>query len=903
MGGAQPLAATMNGAVALVAEVDPERIEKRLKTRYLDEKETRHRSRHRSRPRGKGRAAGCFDRRRGQRRGSARAAPRPQRPARARHRPDVGPRRALRLRSAGRHARGADAPARGGSEAVHRALLRDHGRPCARSPRAAAPRMRSSSTMATISGGRRRKPASPTRSRSAGSCLCTSGRSSARARGRSGGPRCRATRRTFGRPTARFSSSFPGTARSSAGSASPRSASRSRAFRPASAGWVTASAHRAGLLFNELVRDGRVRGPIVIGRDHLDSGSVASPNRETEGMRDGSDAIADWPILNALINTASGATWVSVHHGGGVGIGYSHSRRDGRRRGRHRGRGAAARPRAQERPGHGRHAPRRRRVSRGRRGRADAGSRPAVSELTQARRLEAAGARRGSAFSPRRRSPGSTAGSRFRRAHRRRATAPPELRRALEDVSRDLAARTRAFAENPEVSRSLSGGGIAVERERLFSSARQAVGDAPAGTWIALADPRGNAARLVGRCPGAPSADPAVRHARSPVVGHPDGAPALGSRGTASVRRSRVRRPDAPRGGARVSRAFGLGPPPRSGSRSLPRRSAGAPGGPAGRSPLVAGRVARCRPFQRRFYGHARRLSFSSWRSLSRSSRSAASPPRSEPACCSPFSARRRRRPAGHRVLAEPRVWLLAAGLFFFPSACWPSAASSRTATSGRSLPPVPRFGSPVRFAALVAAHGATLPDLGSPFPIYRAAVFRARGPGGPARLGAGDRRLARAVRDRGARMGNGRRSSSLSSGSSGRFSSSRPSPRVPAGGRGGVPPRVRSLAENNRIGAGGRSARAVSARRGNDPPPPARGGADPRKRAGRRGLSRRPGDPAAGARPDFADAVVTVRRAVDRMEKLDLAKELPAPVEDVDLSDLAYRLWRDGEARATSAL
>ncbi len=80
---------------------------------------------------------------------------------------------------------------------------------------------------------------------------------------------------------------------------------------------------RAGLLFNDLVRRGKVRAPIVIGRDHLDAGSVASPNRETEGMRDGSDAIADWPILNALINTACGATWVSVHHGGGVGIGYS----------------------------------------------------------------------------------------------------------------------------------------------------------------------------------------------------------------------------------------------------------------------------------------------------------------------------------------------------------------------------------------------------------------------------------------------------------------------------------------------------------------------------------------------------------------------------------------------------
>ncbi len=80
---------------------------------------------------------------------------------------------------------------------------------------------------------------------------------------------------------------------------------------------------RAGLKFNEMVASGAVKAPIVIGRDHLDSGSVASPNRETEGMKDGSDAIADWAILNALINTASGATWVSFHHGGGVGIGYS----------------------------------------------------------------------------------------------------------------------------------------------------------------------------------------------------------------------------------------------------------------------------------------------------------------------------------------------------------------------------------------------------------------------------------------------------------------------------------------------------------------------------------------------------------------------------------------------------
>jgi urocanate hydratase len=93
---------------------------------------------------------------------------------------------------------------------------------------------------------------------------------------------------------------------------------------PARICWLGYGARaRAGRIFNDLVASGRVKAPIVIGRDHLDSGSVASPNRETESMRDGSDAIADWPILNALVNTAAGATWVSVHHGGGVGIGYS----------------------------------------------------------------------------------------------------------------------------------------------------------------------------------------------------------------------------------------------------------------------------------------------------------------------------------------------------------------------------------------------------------------------------------------------------------------------------------------------------------------------------------------------------------------------------------------------------
>jgi urocanate hydratase len=93
---------------------------------------------------------------------------------------------------------------------------------------------------------------------------------------------------------------------------------------PARICWVgLGDRHRLGLAFNEMVARGELKAPIVIGRDHLDSGSVASPNRETEAMRDGSDAVADWPLLNALLNTASGASWVSIHHGGGVGMGYS----------------------------------------------------------------------------------------------------------------------------------------------------------------------------------------------------------------------------------------------------------------------------------------------------------------------------------------------------------------------------------------------------------------------------------------------------------------------------------------------------------------------------------------------------------------------------------------------------
>jgi urocanate hydratase len=93
---------------------------------------------------------------------------------------------------------------------------------------------------------------------------------------------------------------------------------------PARICWVgLGQRHRLGLAFNEMVASGELKAPVVIGRDHLDSGSVASPNRETEAMKDGSDAVSDWPLLNLLLNTASGATWVSFHHGGGVGMGYS----------------------------------------------------------------------------------------------------------------------------------------------------------------------------------------------------------------------------------------------------------------------------------------------------------------------------------------------------------------------------------------------------------------------------------------------------------------------------------------------------------------------------------------------------------------------------------------------------
>ncbi len=151
---------------------------------------------------------------------------------------------------------------------------------------------------------------------------------------------------------------------------------------PARICWVgLGDRHRLGLAFNAMVASGELKAPVVIGRDHLDSGSVASPNRETEAMLDGSDAVSDWPLLNALLNTASGATWVSLHHGGGVGMGYSqHSGMvivaDGTPEA-----AAAHRPRAVERPRDRRDAPCGCGL-RDRQGlRARAGARPALARL------------------------------------------------------------------------------------------------------------------------------------------------------------------------------------------------------------------------------------------------------------------------------------------------------------------------------------------------------------------------------------------------------------------------------------------------------------------------------------------------------------------------------------------
>ncbi len=323
MGGAQPLAATMAGASMLAIECDPSRVEKRLATRYLD------------------RLAGSLDealalldeaRRSGVpvsvavvgnaaelvpellRRGVRPDAVTDQTSA---HDPGngylplgwtlAGVARAAPLRPGRRGARRRSAR----WWRTSRRWSRSTGWACRRS------------TTATTCARWRTTPARAMPSPSRASCRRTSGRCSSAASGRSAGWRSRATRTTSARPTPRSRSCCRTTAHLHRWL---DMAQQRIAFQglPARICWIgLGERDRVGLAFNEMVARGELKAPIVIGRDHLDSGSVASPNRETEGMRDGSDAVSDWPLLNAMLSVAGGATWVSIHHGGGVGMGYS----------------------------------------------------------------------------------------------------------------------------------------------------------------------------------------------------------------------------------------------------------------------------------------------------------------------------------------------------------------------------------------------------------------------------------------------------------------------------------------------------------------------------------------------------------------------------------------------------
>jgi urocanate hydratase len=322
MGGAQPLAATMNGATALVAEVDPERIEKRLKTRYLDEKE-------RDLDRAIDRALAAQAGREAVSIGvEVNAVDLLERLLARGVLPD------LVTDQTSAHDELHGYVPRGGSLAELTRLRRDDAkqyiersyRTMADHVRALLELQRRGSVVFDYGNnlrGQAQKAGVEDAFRIGGFVplyirpLFCEGKGPFRWAALSGDPE---DIRTTDRALLDLFPKDAGLARWI------RLAGERIAFQglPARICWLGyGERHRAGLLFNDLVRTGRVRAPIVIGRDHLDAGSVASPNRETEGMRDGSDAIADWPILNALVNTAAGATWVSVHHGGGVGIGYS----------------------------------------------------------------------------------------------------------------------------------------------------------------------------------------------------------------------------------------------------------------------------------------------------------------------------------------------------------------------------------------------------------------------------------------------------------------------------------------------------------------------------------------------------------------------------------------------------
>ena len=354
MGGAQPLAVTMNDGVCLAIEVDEARARRRLDIGYVDR--LTHRPGRGTRVgarRGRGRAGGV-DRARRQRRRDRAGLGRGRRALRRRHRPDVGPRRAGGLRARGDLARRRRELRRALPDEYVRRSMRVDGRPRPGDPRLPATpgavafdygnNLRAQALEAGVANAYDYPGFVPAFVRP----LFCEGRGPFRWAALSGDPA------DIARTDQAVLELFP----DDAGLRRWITMAQARVpFQglPARICWLGYGERaKAGLAFNELVASGEVSAPIVIGRDHLDAGSVASPNRETEAMADGSDAIADWPLLNALVNTAAGATWVSIHHGGGVGIGYSQHAgmvvvADGTRPG-----GAEAGARPDDRPGHGR---------------------------------------------------------------------------------------------------------------------------------------------------------------------------------------------------------------------------------------------------------------------------------------------------------------------------------------------------------------------------------------------------------------------------------------------------------------------------------------------------------------------------------------------------------------------
>ncbi len=470
---------------------------------------------------------------------------------------------------------------------------------------------------------------------------------------------------------------------------------------------------------------------------------------------------------------------------------------------------------------------------------------------------------------------------------------PPELRRALGDVSRDLAARARALADSPEISRSLSGGGIAVERERLFQSARQAVAEAPSGTWIALADPRGNALAWWG---DAPARVPEIRPAGTlearwtathmelvhwGVAGQPP------FTGVVCVGRL------LPVEGPAFSRALGLGDSA-AGWEPMAPDGAAPPllEAASGRAALVAGRNARGgvgAPV--RGHGVALALVLALAFALVAFD---TTPLSIGGGLALAFLGAEAAAGGTQRLLAEPRTWVLAAGLFFLPVGLALLRRSSR-------LPRAARLGLAYALlvAALVVAHGAALPDLGSPFPLTGAPFLELVA-------------LAALI------------ASALAVGAS-----AAPRPGAPGWGATAIAVTLVGLvgallfvdpSPAYRPAVAAVCVLAFEAWRRTVASAPEAGALGPfRLAAGTPLLLLLAAAPAHEnahvveayrvARairlpsPDRISptAVVAVLRAVDRVERFDLARELPAPIGRVDLSDLAYRLWRDGEARAHS--